>query len=188
MCLRTDYIHEYEYGLRFPLLSGTNSVTAKLITTRPKVDDKAKASDSNDDSYRWVLLQEGAPLTGEHYRELPATVREIFETVLYGNDGLSFLVDLGATQEYLLERRGNLYTLMHEGHEIKVMLASKLTSRDVLPTEQGVDDGGDLMAPGVMLLEATATAGPDPASHAAVARILASFAQRLMPLVQFKKA
>ena len=69
---------------------------------------------------RWVLLQEGAPLTGEHYRELPATVREVFETVLYGDDGLSFLVDLGATQEYLLERTGNLYTLMHEGHEIKV--------------------------------------------------------------------
>ena len=71
---------------------------------------------------------------------------------------------------------------------MQVMLVSKLVSRDVLPTEQGVNDGGGLMAPGVMLLEATATAGPDPASHAAVARTLASFAQRLMPMVQLKKA
>jgi hypothetical protein len=47
-------------------------------------------------------------------------VREVYETVLYGDDALSFLLELGASEEYLLDRTGHLYTLIHEGHEIKV--------------------------------------------------------------------
>jgi hypothetical protein len=52
MCVRYELVQEYEYGLRFPLQSGTNSVAAKLITQIPKADARAKASDLNDNSYR----------------------------------------------------------------------------------------------------------------------------------------
>jgi hypothetical protein len=62
-------------------------------------------------------------------------------------------------------------------------MVTQLCSRDIV-REKPIP----LTPPSVMLLEATATAGPDPASHAAVARLLASFSQRLLPLVQLKKA
>jgi hypothetical protein len=46
----------------------------------------------------YVLRQQNAPKRGPTYKELPADIIEVYETVLYDSNALQFLLALGAEQ------------------------------------------------------------------------------------------
>ncbi len=59
--------------------------------------------------HRWTLVHEGTPMRGPAYSELPATVRELSSSSLYGEHALQSLHTLGIKVEYSITRKGNVY-------------------------------------------------------------------------------
>lgn len=68
------------------------------------------------------MIHEGSPALGPQYKDLPATVREISRSTLFGKHAHNFVASLGAQTEFQLQRSGNLYICTHQGYEVEVSM------------------------------------------------------------------
>ncbi|KAI8477520.1 MAG: hypothetical protein J3K34DRAFT_515839 [Monoraphidium minutum] len=181
MCSRYESFERVEYGCTAPLQSGTASASLKLFKHRPP-----KAASNNPfappNPAIWTLVHESTPMRGPVYASLPAAVREVSEANLYTqgqpvNNGLEFLEALGARVEYAVQKNGNYYVCHHQGLEIQVLVYSVAA---LAPGSNPTNLGGKHW-----MLEATADAGAE--KQIEVARLMGSFAARLLPHVELKR-
>lgn len=177
MCLRYESFERVEYGFAAPLQSGTTAAALRLF--RHKSPAQAPANPfAPPPPPVWTLAHESAPLRGPAYAALPATVREVAEANLHARDAPAFLEGLGARLEYAVQKSGNYYVCRHQGLEVQVAVYSAAA------LSRGGAAAANLTGKH-WVLEAEADAASE--RQADVAKLLGSFAERLLPHVELKR-
>lgn len=179
MCLRYESFERVEYGLAAPLQSGTAAASLRLFRHKPP-PQAAGNPFAPPPPPVWTLAHESAPLRGPAYAALPATVREVAEANVYARDARAFLEALGARAEYAALKSGNYYVCRHHGLEVRVLVYSAAA-----PARAGSGAPAANVTGKHWVLEASADAGAE--RQADVARLLGSFAERLLPHVELKR-
>eukprot|EP00877_Chromochloris_zofingiensis_P004258 jgi/Chrzof1/13833/Cz08g14080.t1 len=174
MCTRYETFRSWEIGYRVPLQGGLEHNSIKLVR---KEEPPTKATHLGPaPPHVWRMIHEGSPALGPQYKDLPATVREISRSTLFGKHAHNFVASLGAQTEFQLQRSGNLYICTHQGYEVEVSIHT------IRSTVAPYTD----FTPGFLLVEVTAAA--DDSNKFEVAKALGSFAERLLPLARLLPA
>eukprot|EP00878_Enallax_costatus_P023330 GHUV01024805.1.p1 GENE.GHUV01024805.1~~GHUV01024805.1.p1 ORF type:complete len:199 (+),score=6.30 GHUV01024805.1:458-1054(+) len=118
MCIRRSVFDENEYGLEFPLQSGTNSGSFKMIKMVQTTGALIPLGPAPPTV--WRLVHESVPLRGNPWNSLAASVLEVTESALTGIYAVQFMHGMGCQQKYRVQRRNNMFVCLHEGYEIQV--------------------------------------------------------------------
>eukprot|EP00879_Flechtneria_rotunda_P012877 GHRR01013448.1.p1 GENE.GHRR01013448.1~~GHRR01013448.1.p1 ORF type:complete len:216 (+),score=53.07 GHRR01013448.1:230-877(+) len=172
MCIRRVSYDENEYGMTFPLQSGTKQGAFKMIKQVPTSNSLVPLGPGQP--VIWRLVHESPPLRGNPYNSLPALVLEVTETALGGIFAVQFMYAMGCTHTYRITRRNQIFMCQHEGVEVLVSVYAVFDRNTHQPLFEG------------QMVEARLTAGPEQQMEAA--RKLGTFCQKLLPMVLLKKA
>lgn len=160
---------------RAPLQSGTTFTQFKVTQTSSR-DQQPTAEDLVTE--RWSVVHEGAPMRGAEYTDLPATVREVTTCATFGRPSQKLWRALGAAPEYSIRRDGQMYFCTHAGFDVTVYVV-KIMREAQTP--------GKWEPTGPEYFVEASTPAPE-GRHAEAAHALGSFAQRLQPLVELRRA
>lgn len=195
MCFHYGNVNLREVVLKYPVPSSGQSSEIRLATTVVPDESKShKGGTPEKTPEKWTVRHEGLPIRGQLANDLPATVLEVSESACTGSRVVNFWITLGCQLEYEVRKTGHEYLCLHEGHELRVLVVSLtvvrgVRTRNVTKDCFFLDVSTSVPLPtGAAAKQQPAQQTRDPPPYVPAARAIGTFALRLLPLVQLRKA